>query len=587
VFAQGELMQDVPGRHGFAREQWTYRALALLLVLLWLTTLAARPLFNPDEGRYAEIPREMLSGGDWVIPHLNGLDYIEKPPLQYWATALSYRVLGVSEFAARLYCALTAMGTVLLVWLTACRLWDRQAGWCAAAVLSGMLIFVVLGQLLTLDMSLTFYMTSSLVAFLLAQQSTQPRPWMLLAWAAAALGVLTKGLVAAAIPAAVLILYSGYARDFAPWRRLCAAWGLPLFLAMTVPWHWLAARRLTDFLQFFFIHEHVARYLTPIADRREPWWFFGGVFLAGTMPWTLPALRVLVGGWRKPANIAPTFGASSMGAPVVSAAAGARASGPQAFGPSGSFQPALFLWIWIVFVCVFFSLSDSKLMPYILPVMPALALLIAAQPVKALRRDFLITAMLTVVAGVSLGVASLHWPSAVASSDRSAYFLPLAGPLKQIALLLTVSGVFVLVRCARDATRAGVFLGVGWCLAWLLLIRAAATVAPIYSGVSLAAALPQADRDAPLYSVGTYDQSVTFYLRRTLMLVGYRGELDYGLRKSPDAQIADVGEFIRRWSSQTRAFAVMEKSMFDDLKNRGVPMRLLAQDVNRVLVARQ
>ncbi len=174
------------------------------------------------------------------------------------------------------------------------------------------------------------------------------------------------------------------------------------------------------------------------------------------------------------------------------------------------------------------------------------------------------------VAGVALGCASLDWPKVVASSDRSVYFLPLARPLGQIALLLTVSGAFVLVQRVRDATRAAVFLGAGWCLAWLLLIRAAALVAPIYSGVALAAAIPADQRDVPVYSVGTYDQSLTFYLQRTVTLVGYRGELDYGLRKAPDAEIADLAEFLRRWSAQSRAFAVMEKTMFDDLeKPRG------------------
>jgi 4-amino-4-deoxy-L-arabinose transferase-like glycosyltransferase len=539
-----------------SREPWVYRGLAALLAMLWLTTLTTRPLFNPDEGRYAEIPREMLSGGDWVIPHLNGLAYIEKPPLQYWATALSYRLLGPSPFAARLYCALAALGTILVAWLAARRLWSPDASWRAASVLSGMLMFVVLGQLLTLDMSLTFYMTLSLAAFLLAQTTAQTRPWMLLAWTATGCGVLTKGLVAAAIPAAVLMLYSGYSRDFAPWRRLHLKWGLPLFLAITVPWHWLAARRLKDFLEFFFVHEHLARYLTPIADRQEPAWFFVGVFLAGSVPWTLPALRVLGDGWRRRAVRA-------------------------------MFDPALFLWIWIVFIGVFFSLSDSKLMPYILPVMPALALLIAALPAERLKRDLSYTAILTVAAGVALGAASLHWPKVVASSDRSAYFLALAKPLGQIALLLVVSGAFVLAQRTRDATRAAVFLGAGWCLSWLLLIRAAALVSPIYSGVALAAGLVGADRDAPLYSVGTYDQSLTFYLQRTLRLVGYRGELDYGLRRAPGAGIADVAEFLRLWSLQPEAFAVMEKTMFEDFKSRGVPMRLIAEDVNRVVVARR
>jgi 4-amino-4-deoxy-L-arabinose transferase-like glycosyltransferase len=436
-----------------------------------------------------------------------------------------------------------------------------------------MLMFVVLGQLLTLDMSLTFYLTLSLGGFLLAQQATRPRLWMLLAWAAAALGVLTKGLVAAAIPVAVLILYSLYARDFSPWRRLCIAWGLPLFLVITVPWHWLAARRLAGFLEFYFIHEHVARYLTPVSDRQESWWFFGGVFLAGSMPWTLSALRVLAGGWRRQAP-----------------GGGRLTSGASRSGPSSGrreFQPGLFLWIWVVFIGVFFSLSDSKLMPYILPLMPALALLIAALPTPALKRDFMFTAILTLIAGLGLGLAAFRWAHVIAPSERGAYFLLLASPLKEIALLLTVSGAFVLTRCARDATRAGVFLGVGWCLAWLLLVRAAALVAPVYSGSTLAAALPESEREVPFYSVGTYDQSLTFYLRRTVTLVAYRGELDFGLRRAPDAAIADVADFISRWTSQPSAFAVMERSMFDDLKSRGVPMRLIGQDVNRVVVARQ
>jgi 4-amino-4-deoxy-L-arabinose transferase-like glycosyltransferase len=245
----------------------------------------------------------------------------------------------------------------------------------------------------------------------------------------------------------------------------------------------------------------------------------------------------------------------------------------------------------VVFIGVFFSFSDSKLMPYILPALPALALAIGALPTVALARDFRRTAILTTFAGVGLGVASLNWSRVVASSDRSTYFLPLAKPVGQVALLLALTGVFVLVRrasdAARAATRAGVFLGVGWCLSWLLLIRAAAWLAPIYSGVGLAAAIPAADRDAPLYSVRTYDQTLPFYLRRTVTLVAYRGELDFGLRHAPGAEITDVAEFVRLWSLQSRAFAVMEKTMFDDLASRGVPMRRVAENVNRILVARR
>ena len=549
-----------------ARERWTYLGLSVFLAMLWFATLSLRPLFNPDEGRYAEIAREMLTGGDWVIPHLNGLAYIEKPPLQYWATALSLRVLGQSEFAARFYTACCALGTLLTVWLLARRLWSVVVAWRAAVMLSSMLLFIVMGQLLTLDMGLTLYLTIALAGFLRAQpDGSAAAPagrrrselgWMLLAWVATALGVLSKGLVAAAIPAAVLVSYSAWARDFSPWRRLHIGWGLPLFLAITVPWHWLAALRLADFPQFFFVHEHLARYLTPSANREEAWWFFGMVFVLGSAPWTLPALRVMILGWRRQT-------------------------------PGSEFNPTLFLWIWIWFVCIFFSLSESKLVPYILPALPALALLIASLPIDALRRDVLMTAVLTVLAAAALAILCFFGPRFVAASDRSEYFLSLTKPLAQIAVLLAASGLYVLSQRRREVTRAAVFLGVGWCLSGLLMMRAAAAVAPVYSGVELARALPAGAENAPIYSVGTYDQTLPFYWRRSVALVAYRGELDYGLGYDPGAELPSVAEFLVRWSGESAAYAVMEKAMFEELKRRGVPMREIGRDANRVLVARR
>ena len=544
---------------GVPRERRLYLGLSVLLAALWLAGLGQRPLFNPDEGRYAEIPREMLAGGDWVLPHLNGLVYAEKPPLQYWATALSYRLFGFNEFAARLYGALCALGTIGLVWAVAMRLGGEPAAWRAAAMLSGMLIFAVLGHLLTLDMSLTFYLTLSLTGFLFAQplrnQPTHARFWMLLAWVAAALGVMTKGIVAAAIPAAVLILYTLWTRDFSVWRRLQLPLGLVLFLIIAVPWHWLAARRDGDFLEFYFVHEHVARYLTPVARRVEPWWFFIGVFVAGTAPFTFSALRVLAFGWRR--------------------------------SNSAGFDARLFMWIWVAFIVVFFSLSDSKLMPYILPVMPAVALLIVVSAPTVLRRDYLITAAFTLLFGLGLGIACLRWPQLLSASDRGAFFLPLAKTAAKVGALLFVSGAFVLVQGARDATRAAVFLGAGWCLAWIWIGVEAAAIGPVYSGLDLARSIPDQDRSAPIYSVATYDQSVDFYLARTVTLVRFRGELDYGLNKNAAVEIPDLKEFERRWSNDSQAFAVMENSMYEKLVSDGLPMRVVGRTAGRLMAARR
>jgi 4-amino-4-deoxy-L-arabinose transferase-like glycosyltransferase len=565
-----------------SRSNGLYIGLALLVGIVWIACLSVRPLFNTDEGRYAEIPREMRASGDWVIPHLDGLPYVEKPPLQYWASALGQSVLGENELGARFYTALCALATALVAALASARASGPEAGWRAAAVLASMLLFLCMGQLLTLDMSLTFYMTVALAAFLAAQSAEpppgahgglppgargpargDPRPSrgdrgrlsMLIAWFATALGVLTKGPVAAAIPAAVLVCYSLYRRDFAPWRRLHLSAGLPVFLIVAAPWYGLAARRLPDFPEFFFVHEHVARYLTPSADREEGWWFFGVVFLLGTLPWTVSALRVLLKGWRR-------------------AARGDR------------FDAELFLRLWVVFVVLFFSVSDSKLIPYILPALPALAILIAALPAEILERDARHTALLTIAVAIALGLLCLYAPAHVAPSERSPYFLALGRPLATISVLLAVSGLYALTQRKRGATRQILFLGVGWCLSGLLMVRAAASLAPVYSGIELARALPTGPAGVPVYSVATYDQTLPFYWRRTVTLVAYRGELDYGLRHDPHAELS-AEEFRDRWTRGADAYAVMDFKTFGELAAEGVPMREIARDANRVLVARR
>jgi hypothetical protein len=240
-----------------------------------------------------------------------------------------------------------------------------------------------------------------------------------------------------------------------------------------------------------------------------------------------------------------------------------------------------------VFICLFFSLSDSKLIPYILPAMPGVALLVAASPAQAQRRDVWATALLTLVAACAAGAASLYGPRLLALNDRSQYFGLLAKPLAEIAALLAASGLFVLLKRRRDPTQAAVFLGAGWCLAGLMLMRAAGVVAPLYSGVTLARAVGAVRPEVPVYSIGVYDQTLPFYWQHTFKLVAYRGELDFGLRQDPEAEIPSVAEFVDEWRRLPEGFAVMEKSMFDDLEVEGVPMREVARDVRRVLVARK
>lgn len=218
---------------------WPRVGIGLLLLLasaVWFSNLEYRKLVQPDEGRYAEIPREMTANGDWVTPRLNGLKYFEKPPLQYWVTAAAYRLFGERHWTARLWSALTGFACVLLVFFAGRRLFGHQAGLYAAMILGSSLLFVIVGHINTLDMGVTFFMTLALVAFLFAQRDIasekEKRNWMRVAWGAAALSVLSKGLMGVVLPALALAFYSLLEGDWSPWKRLRLATGLPLFLRL-------------------------------------------------------------------------------------------------------------------------------------------------------------------------------------------------------------------------------------------------------------------------------------------------------------------------------------------------------------------
>src|SRR5580698_5765629 len=139
----------------------------LLVLLAWFGPLGSYALFNPDEGRYGEIPREIVASGDWVTPRLDAIKYFEKPPLQYWATAVAFETFGEREWTTRLWGALTgAMGIALTFWLGQ-RIWGERAGALAAGLQAGSLLYASIGHLATLDMSLTFTLQLSLGGLLL------------------------------------------------------------------------------------------------------------------------------------------------------------------------------------------------------------------------------------------------------------------------------------------------------------------------------------------------------------------------------------------------------------------------------------
>ena len=536
--------------------KWLYPAAALLFSIVWFAQLGGRALYDPDEGRYAEIPREMLEGGDWVIPHLNGLVYLEKPPLQYWMTALAFESFGQSEATARLFTGVCGYLSLVAVFLLARRLWGFAAGSRALLLTAASTLFALLGHQLTLDMALSFFLLACLGCFVMAQLADAPASrarWMLGCWAAAALAVLTKGLIGALIPAVTLAAYAAWQRDAAILGRLNVRGGLPLFAAIVAPWFVLAARANPDFLHFFFIREHFQRFLTPIEHRTEPWWFFAAVLAGGILPWLPQALAALAGGWRA--------------------------------APAREFDVRRLLWIWSVFVVVFFSFSDSKLIPYILPAVPALALLCAGVRIRT-RMPLIAGALLS---GIAAAAVLAHAAGAGMSAGRGALALRLAPVLPWTGAALLAAAILSAVLALRDrATAALAAQCAGWILAAVTILVAARAAEDLYSGRDLGLALrAAAPSSAPVFSVRCYGQSLTFYSRRLSVLVDYRDEFDLGLRQNPSRGIAGLGEFSARWRALDSGFAVMPFATRDELLAAGLPMRELARSPDRVLVSRR
>jgi 4-amino-4-deoxy-L-arabinose transferase-like glycosyltransferase len=529
----------------------------------WIALLGGRALYNPDEARYAEIPREMLASGDWIVPRLDGLVYIEKPPLQYWVTALSYRLFGESEWSARLYTGLCGLATALVTAWLAFRLWDAASAWRAGILCASSLIVLVMSHQLTLDMSLTLYLTVTLAAFCVAHDPrTRPRErrlYMVLVWASAAAAFLTKGLEAGALPVLALVVYSLMHRDAGPWRRLYPLAGLAVFLALTLPWLIAIQSRLPSFFDFFIVREHFERFLTRVEARYQPWWFFGEVFVIGALPWIVPMTRALLGGWR-------------------------------ATRPRGQFDARRLLWTYSVVVLVFFSLSDSKLIPYILPMFPPVALLVASAPESRLRADLGSTAIGLAVAGLLVVAGAAALPRLLHDPQRAAFFLSARAALGYIGAVLLAGGL--LARLTARGLHGGslslaAVIGATAYAAFIGIMSAARSLAPLYSGGPLVAQLSPALRAVPtVYSVRMYDQGVPFYLKRTVTLVDYRGELDFGLDLQPGKALGSLAAFESRWRADSRALAVMQRVTYDTLERAGLPMVIRARTPKELIVSR-
>lgn len=538
----------------------------MAFLLLWFGTLDYRDLIKTDEGRYAEIAREMVVSGDWITPRQTDIKYFYKPPLQYWATALAFQSFGINEWTARLWPALTGFVALLFAMLTLGRIFDRRTAWLGAAVGASSMLYFGAAHFNTLDMGLTCFMFVSLCAFMLAHfqpNNSEPtrRRWMLLCWAALALAVLSKGLVGIVLPGAVLLLFMLIERDFSVLRRLEWLRGLGLFFLITAPWFVVVSIQNPEFPRYFFFHEHFERFLTTVHRRYQPWWYFLPVLCYGLLPWL---------GWLPQALW--------------------QALRVQHEPPFNQVQRKTLrlVLIWCVLIFVFFSVSKSKLPSYILPIFPALALLIAVVLRNTSYKVWQWQSFGLVAAGLLVLIPVWN----MMNYADNAVELALYGKYRQVLLVAVAVWVlgcccaFIAARWHRADWAAGVLTATALS-SFTLGMLGHQQMSVLYSARELSTTLkPLLGAASKVYSVGFYDHTLPYYLGRTVTLVAHQDEMSFGLQQEPQRWIPTLEAFHEQWLKEVQPYAVLPPDALPRLQALNLPLREVYRDPRRVVIFR-
>ncbi len=541
-------------REGSPRRDLTL--LFLTFAVAFFQLLGRFPLIDPDESRYAEIPREMLELGDFITPHLDYVKYFEKPPLHYWLNALSFSVFGQNEFAARFAGTLCGLLGVLLTYHLGRKLFGRRQGLLAALILGTATGYLVQARINFTDMTLTFCLSACLGFYVVATRDNEPHKgwYYYLFYLFAALAVLAKGLIGIVLPGAVIFCYLLASKRWRLLQEMRLASGIPLLLLVCAPWFILVSLRNPEFARFFFIHEHFQRFLTKVHGRYQPFWFFIPVLIGTMLPWSFFIPSSLGGIWKERKM------------------------------PLADARLYLFLWAGIIFV--FFSKSNSKLVPYILPIFPALALLMGETFARAFDGEsrrlklpgYLLGSLLAV-----LGAGLILYPYFASRPQLT----PLAGAV--IGTIFLAEGLLAL-HATRKANAVTIFASLCLC-SYLLGIVGPPLILERIAAKKTVKELAllvreKAGAGALVVSYNGYDQSLPYYSQRRVVVVGDMGELRFGSEQGDQsAWFIDRAGFNRLWDSATQLYVLIDRQELDLLRTAlKTPVTLLGEKGNRLLI---
>lgn len=332
----------------FFYNSWLKDILWLLgvITLFYFYGLGNYPLFVPDEGRYSEVAFEMIKNRDFITPTQNGLPFFDKPILHYWLQIIAMFLFGINEWAIRFFPALLGMVGCLITYVAGRHLFDRRTGILSAIILATSPLYFVGAHYANLDLEIAVFISSCLLFFILALKNKN-KYLFLLAYCCSAIAVLTKGLIGIVLPVCVIGCWLFLTRQLKQIFQIHLSKGILLWLAITLPWYILVQQANPAFLHYFFVTQHFNRFLsTGTFNNPSPSWFYLPIILIGFFPWSsfiIPAI------WQNLNHLREKLQQQ---------------------------QTEIYLLLWIAIIVIFFSIPHSKIVTYILPIAPALALLI-------------------------------------------------------------------------------------------------------------------------------------------------------------------------------------------------------------------
>ncbi len=551
----------------FSEKRWFDVAWLTIVIVIANVCFLGRPaFFSPDEGRYAEIAREMLTSHQFLIPHLDGIIYLEKPPLSYWVNAGAIQLLGESEWAVRSVVALSGLLGCLASYLIARKLFNRRVGILSAFILSSSTLYFIMSHAVTTDMLLTLFLTSSLYSFLWALQqpaTTRQRRWLWVAYLFSGLAVMTKGLIGLVFPVLIIMFWIAITKRWFLLREMRLFSGALIIAILNFPWLVAIQKQVPDFFHFYFIEQHIARYATPIAHREMALGTYILVFLCGLFPWIV---------WL-PQNIKQVW----------------RASDSDRFAKAN----LLYLLLWPSVILLFFSASHSILVPYLLPVLPPVAMLIGLymdnvwekKLDQSQRMSVMLFALICGMSGFSLLLLPYVHPLMGVRVAGDHYFIA-------IAASVFIAGAIAALFVAYRGLMCHVFT-IMLCASYLSLIflwggASSANERSIKPLALMIKSLLIKNPEAMVVNYGDYHQELPYYTQRLVMIVGWKNELTFGFehQKAARHQLIESPRFWQLWHSKQRLYVVMgAKSYATHCHQEQRHCYFIAQTANDVLIS--